>query len=575
MNNPFDYTPSAQMLQEQHRLVAHIESMCQGDNAFREDVERGKMFGILRCRSKKSGEEQVLWAFSGQIGGRFHWDGFVPAVFDYLDETGYFKVHEREISAMNREIDRLENSAELMSAREKMTTVQADAEADITAYKQKIKEAKELRDKRRVTSSVLPEGERIVDEAELIRESQFMKAELHRKKVFWRSQQEEAQAVVDEILGDIRLLKLQRQQKSDHLQRWLFEQFVFTRPDGTTISLLKIFQNYNFAFSPFTSGDGVGERLLNGSILPPSGSGECCEPKLLNYAYSHGLEPVEIGMFWWGESPRMEVRKHLHFYPACNGKCKPVLIELERESRGERREESGERMALCSDGLYKREASFGLPSTPLSPLSTLLSPLYEDSHLLVVDKPSGLLSVPGKTGEESVYSLLRRSHPDCPELAMVHRLDMDTSGLLVVAKTKMAHELLQKQFLTREVRKTYIAILEREISGEGRVGLPLRPDIDDRPRQLVDPDYGKPAVTEWRSLGGHRVELHPLTGRTHQLRVHCAHHLGLGNPIKGDRLYGIKGDRLYLHAAELTFRHPLTGETMHFHADLDSSWDVL
>lgn len=553
MNNPFDYTPSKRMLLEQQLLVAHIESMCHRDSAFREDAERGKMFGILIAERRKesglltqgkmpSSEELVLWAFSGQIGGRFQWDGFVPAVFDYLDETGYFKVHEREISAMNREIADMENSTKLMEARENLTKVEAEAEADITAYKQKIKEAKELRDKRRSPSPALPSGERVVEEAEMIRESQFMKAELHRKKVFWRSQQQEAQTAVDEIVGDIRMLKLQRQQKSDHLQRWLFEQFVFTKPDGTTISLLEIFQNYYNSLPLRGVGEGSHSLPLRGvgGVLPPSGSGECCEPKLLNYAYSHGLEPTEIGMFWWGESPKMEVREHLHFYPACSGKCRPILTSL---------------------------LSFGHPLSQVEKGLNCFCVVYEDSHLLVVNKPAGMLSVPGKTGEESIYSLLKLSYPDCPELAMVHRLDMDTSGLLVVAKTKQVHEALQKQFLTHEVKKTYIALLERPIAGEGWVELPLRPDIDDRPRQLVDPVYGKPAVTLYRSLGGSRIELHPETGRTHQLRVHCAHKLGLGNPIKGDRLYGTKGDRLYLHAAHLTFRHPITGEEMHFHAE--------
>jgi len=511
MNNPFDYIPSEQMLQEQLRLRAYIENMCAREESFRNDVVKGKMFGILIT------DKEVLWAFSGQIGGSFNWHRFVPAVYDYLDETGYFKTHEREITALNHRITALEESSALASVRQTKKELQEQAEADIADYKQQIKDAKLLRDKKR--------EEGMADEAELLRESQFMKAELHRRKLAWRLRLEEAQKAVDDILSDIRLMKLQRQQKSDRLQRWLFEQFVFTKSDGTNITLPEIFDRY---FSLPLVGDGCGI---------PSGSGECCEPKLLNYAYSHGLKPVEMGMFWWGESPRQEVRRHLQFYPACNGKCKPILMEL-------------------------------LPDT-IQPImeeekASSLEVLFEDESIIVVNKPSGMLSVPGKEGRESVFSILSASHPECKELSTVHRLDMDTSGLLVVAKTKAAHENLQKQFLSRQVKKTYVAILEKPIVSEGRIELPLRPDFDDRPRQMVDYEYGKPAVTEYFPLGGNRVELYPLTGRTHQLRVHCAHHEGLNNPIKGDRLYGQKDTRLYLHAKTIELQHPATGKTMRF-----------
>lgn len=499
MNNPFDYIPSEQMLAEQQRLISHIEFLCGQDAYFREDVSKGKMFGILIT------EKEVLWAFSGQIGGSFVWPGFVPAVYDYLDEMGYFKVHEREITALNHQIRDLESSQKLKQAQEELAIVNSKADYDISSYRMLMKEAKEARDRKR------SEGD--ADEEAFVRESQFMKAELHRKKLYWRDAKAEAEKVVDEIQGDIRLMKLQRQQKSDRLQRWLFEQFVF---EGR--NLMQI-------FAP---------------DIPPSGSGECCEPKLLHYALSHQQKPLEMGMFWWGESPRQEIRHHLQFYSACNGKCKPILRYLLGETDGN--------------------------ANNRCPVQNMLETIYEDDFVIVVNKPSGMLSVPGKEYAESVFSILKETHSDCSELAMVHRLDMDTSGLLVVAKTKFAHKHLQEQFALHTIEKEYVALLENDIEGEGRIELPLRPDFDDRPRQLVDPVYGKEAVTDYHSLGDNLVLLRPHTGRTHQLRVHCAHKDGLCNPIKGDRLYGSKDNRLYLHARRLVFTHPQTGQRLSFDA---------
>jgi tRNA pseudouridine32 synthase/23S rRNA pseudouridine746 synthase len=193
-----------------------------------------------------------------------------------------------------------------------------------------------------------------------------------------------------------------------------------------------------------------------------------------------------------------------------------------------------------------------------------LSPkvIHETPAFLVIYKPAGLLSVPGLTDAPSVERILKQQYPD---VYMVHRLDMDTSGVMVVALTQEAYHHLQQQFLERTVRKEYVALLENEITGSGNINLPLRPDLTDRPRQVVDPTYGKPAFTDYQALGGCRIRLIPHTGRTHQLRVHCAHHLGLDNPIKGDPLYGrLKADRLYLHAESLSFVNPETGERLTF-----------
>jgi tRNA pseudouridine32 synthase/23S rRNA pseudouridine746 synthase len=256
---------------------------------------------------------------------------------------------------------------------------------------------------------------------------------------------------------------------------------------------------------------------------------------LLQYAYLHHLRPLSIAEFWQGRSPKMEIRHHDQFYTACRGKCKPILEWM-------------------------------LP--PIGSIDAIVSidsidVIAEGSTFLVVNKPAGLLSVPGLTEAPSLESFLKAQYP---EVFMVHRLDMDTSGVMVVALTQDAYHHLQKQFLERTVQKEYAALLENDVEGSGKISLPLRPDLLDRPRQVVDPENGKSALTEYQALGNRRIKLIPHTGRTHQLRVHCAHHLGLNNPILGDPLYGTKkAGRLYLHAETLSFDDPETGERRSFH----------
>ncbi len=520
MNNPFHYSPSERMLEEQKRLAERIECLCREDAAFAAEVVKGKMFGILIAHDKSDITRQtVLTAYSGQICGQFGIHGFVSAVFDYLAPDGYFKEHEREITALNRQISEKQSSQELQSLRETLCRLKQSADDDINAFRETVKAAKTQRDRLR--------GEGEVAEEKLIGESRFLKAELHRKRQQWKQRIDEVQSELDNREADIRKLKLRRQRMSDSLQQWLFQQMTFTDCHGNRQTLLEIWQRYSSAQ----------EMPLRLPSLPPSGSGECCEPKLINYAHTHGLVPEEIGMFWWGQSPKGEVRRHGVFYPACNGKCRPVLQFL-----------------LDDDSLFHDTAT----------VPEKLKIVYEDQSVIVVDKPAGMLSVPGKGGRNSVWSLLCERRNGGQELRMVHRLDMDTSGLLVVAKTAAVHKDLQRQFATHITEKVYTALLEREVSGEGVIELRLCPDTADRPRQMVDDEKGKEAVTRYRSLGGNRIELTPLTGRTHQLRVHCAHQRGLDNPIKGDRLYGQPGSRLFLHATVLCFVHPDTGRRMTF-----------
>ena len=405
-----------------------------------------------------------------------------------------------------------------------------------------------------------------------------MKAELHRIKKQQEALVKEKEQPLREMEERILSLKRQRQQLSDSLQRWLFEQYVMLNEQGERKSLLDIFASPDFTertsqtevTTLLSLGEGLGMRPL-----PPAGSGDCCAPKLLQYAFAHGLKPLCLAEFWWGAPPKTEIRHHLHFYPPCRGKCLPILRWMCSGFRGyegsndSRYEVRGTR---CENRNEERREERGERSENSN--ESIIAPtiLYEDNYLAVIVKPAGMLSVPGKIDRPSVEQFMRERWHDEVNPLIVHRLDMETSGLMVVARTKWAHQQLQAQFANHEVRKRYEAILDgpwpADRPTEGEISLPLRPDLDDRPRQLVDPVYGKEARTRYRvaPLEGNkrRVSLFPLTGRTHQLRVHCAHPDGLGIPILGDALYGKPADRLYLHAAEITFRHPKTGELLTF-----------
>lgn len=315
---------------------------------------------------------------------------------------------------------------------------------------------------------------------------------------------------------------------SQDLQVWLFHQYQLLNARGETKDLVDIWQSYYSR-----------PKLRQKFPLPPGGTGDCCAPKLLQYAYQQGLKPVCMAEFWWGATTHTELRQHLNYYPACRGKCKPILTWMLQ--------------GLDVD-----------PNPELQGVAHLkLNTVYEDNDIVVVDKPSGMLSVPGRIDDYSVETVMRQRYPDA---MIVHRLDMGTSGLLIVAKSSEAYHPLQEQFIKHQVKKKYVAMLEGRGKKEevgGTVSLPLRPDPMNRPRQMVDMEHGKRAVTDYEFLSDDLVALYPQTGRTHQLRIHCAHPDGLGRPIVGDELYGTKGNRLMLHAAEIWFRHPITGQEMH------------
>ena len=528
----------------------------------------GKMFGVLVVEYEdESGALQrgFLAAYSGLLGGRNDWPYFVPPVFDAQQPDGHFKRTEREISAINREIAAIEHDPEYLQSVAQHEQTKKRLQAEVDAFKAEVDAAKVRRDARRKSGEPLSEEE----QAEMIRESQFMKAELRRR----RKAMEQANSTLH-IPHSTFLKSLQRKRKqmSDELQRWLFAAYRMLNAKGEERDLIDIFREYTHA-------------------MPPAGAGDCCAPKLLQYAYLHHLRPVCMAEFWWGESPASEIRHHLHYYPACRSKCLPILTHMLK--------------------------GLDVAPNPLAQKRHTAEPrvLYADEYIMVVDKPAGMLSVPGKA--ESVRSEFSDSTNISVEeyfannsklkiqnskfLKAAHRLDMDTSGLLVLARTEEAYVELQRQFASRETVKRYEAVLSGVPTQNSKlktqnssvqpsgcleaISLPLIADINDRPRQRVDMEHGKPALTlynivEVRAVDANTavayttkkvdkrrtlVHLYPKTGRTHQLRVHCAHPLGLACPILGDPLYGIeRADRMYLHAAELTFRHPVTDETMHF-----------
>ena len=538
----------------------------------------GKMFGVLVVEYEdEEGALQrgFLAAYSGLLGGRNDWQYFVPPVFDAQQPDGHFKRTEREISAINREIAAIEHDAEYLQSMAQHEETMKRLQAEVEAFKVEVDAAKARRDARRKSGEPLSEEE----QAEMVRESQFMKAELRRR----RKAMEQAESTFHNPHATLlKSLQLQRKQMSDELQRWLFAAYRMLNAKGEERDLIDIFREYTHA-------------------MPPAGAGDCCAPKLLQYAYQHRLRPVCMAEFWWGESPASEIRHHLHYYPACRSKCLPILTHMLK--------------------------GLDVAPNPLAQKRHTAEPrvLYADEYIMVVDKPAGMLSVPGKADDSASVSVeeyfannSKLKIQNSKILKAAHRLDMDTSGLLVLARTEQAYVELQRQFASRETVKRYEAVLcgvpkhttphstfrsdvPEPITQNSKfktqnsstqpdgcleaISLPLIADINDRPRQRVDMEHGKPALTlynivEVRAADANTavayttkkadksrtlIHLYPKTGRTHQLRVHCAHPQGLACPILGDPLYGTeRADRMYLHAAELTFRHPITGEPMHF-----------
>ena len=514
---PFCYTPHPLCI----LAAKEVQSYLTRQTAWKDELRQGKMFGVLIVQTEH-GETGYLAAFSGILAGKNLHPFFVPPVYNLLQPQGFFKIEEENISSINRNIRQLENDKAYAALSAELARTIQSAEDILATAKAQLKEAKTAREQRRKEKELNAQ-----EEAELIRESQFQKAEYKRLERSWKARITTLQTQTEDWERRISALKSERKTRSAALQQKLFEQFGMLNYRGELKNLCEIF----------------GQTVHK---TPPAGAGECAAPKLLQQAYLHGWKPIAMAEFWWGDSPKTEIRHHGHYYPACKGKCEPILQHMLQGLQVE------------ENPMLKR---MQVPSKNLEIV-------YEDPWLSVINKPAGMLSVPGKEDAVSVYSLMRRQYPEADGPLTVHRLDMGTSGLMLIAKSKRVHQNLQAQFKNRLVRKRYVALLEGIVpEDKGTVDLPLCLNPLDRPRQMVHTEHGKPAITDYQvleRLDGKRTRIafYPRTGRTHQLRIHAAHPLGLHCPIIGDELYGEKADRLYLHAEYLEFTHPITGETV-------------
>ena len=655
--DPFRYAPHRAVAKAARLVISHIDSTPLLADAFSE----GKMLGVLVCSIPEdrntvipgdpttvipgSDRESLryLAAFSGNVGGRSHIEGFVPPIFDLQDPEGHFKVREAEITELNHKIYALSNSEQLITLEAALRKANEDKVAALADYRMQMAQSRIRREEVRNETS----DPHIL--AGLIKESQFEKAELKRLKTAWDEKIAEIQSQLQVLRNDIAQLKASRARMSDELQDWIFRQYIVHDAYGDSSSIADIFASRG--------------------LVPPGGTGECAAPKLLEYAYRNGLEPLAMGEFWYGKSPNTAVRTHGHFYPSCTSKCGPLLGYMLRGLLAEDIDilprngggffEEGE--SLPEEGELVIEAR----AEQIPPVSPTFIPspkiIYEDADIVVAEKPSGMPSVPTLDGSFSIQDYLTSALYLCDDcvgegdgaddgdrvdgneglqffgVTAAHRLDMDTSGVMVFAKNRKALTNLHRQFEEHTVRKTYMARIsapdqaflntnllkhsatnpghfhdhhevtrhceERQRRGNplydharnvnGTIPLPLSPDYDERPRQKVDFQQGKPSHTDYKVVnenpdGTTDLLLHPRTGRTHQLRVHCAHTLGLGRPILGDLLYGgwsahpthtsasdsastLTSDtashpthRLHLHALSITFKHPTTGKELTF-----------
>ncbi len=529
MNNPFDYTPDGECEEAFRKLIAKLETLKGSDDPkdvnFLRELDAGKMLGVL-IATDSCGLRHTLYAFSGQLGdGGLYHPGFVGPVFDYLQPGGYFKTKEMEISRQNIDISLFEE-CQFSKIRSEYERAKGKFEAGVSEYKERCRLSKIARNAKR--ESGITDKDEI---AAMIRQSQFEKAELHRLKKRAAERLEPLLAAMNEAQSHIDTLKERRRMDSEALQQWLFSNFTLLNARGESRTLSEI-----FAETPLK--------------IPPSGAGECCAPKLLQAAYLRGWKPIAIAEYWYGHAKSGEIRIDGAYYPACRGKCLPVLGW----------------MLQGLDVYPPLESGCGQPVVRDPEI------IYENRWFCVVDKPSGMLSVPGKGNAVSVQQWLEEKYGSGRSVRMAHRLDQDTSGLLIATFGNDTLKVMQSLFATRKVKKTYVAELVGDyrslgISRCGHIDLPLSPDWLDRPRQRVDLECGKDALTYYEFTGAEggrsRVEFKPVTGRTHQLRIHAASEMGLGMPIVGDRLYGRNIEngqrRLHLHAEKLEFTFPTDG----------------
>ncbi|UWX67474.1 pseudouridine synthase [Empedobacter stercoris] len=534
---PFYYEPTEIAKLACQEVQDYLENQTDFEHNFGLEKEKnhsstpiGKMFGVLVVRNSKD-EIGYIAAVSGKLANTNQHKLFVPPVFDMLNKNGFFLEQEERLNEINRILEKLESNEKFLQLKNDFHEFELNATARINEGKQLLKSNKKDRKKQRENiSSTLSQDEIQLFEDDLIKQSLRDKYEFRVLNEQIELERNQFSNQIKTFEEEINALKEERKLKSNSLQNQLFNQYQFLNKFKQEKSLLDIFSTSVFQ-------------------QPPAAAGECAAPKLLQYAFQNNLDPICMAEFWWGDSPKSEVRKHGKFYPACTGKCEPILGHM-------------------LTGIDLNENLLLKQNTTVKELEIL----YQDKDIAVINKPEEFLSVPGIEIKDSVYIRIQQQFPHATGPIIVHRLDMSTSGILVLALNKESHKHLQQQFIKRKVTKRYIALLDGIVEHpSGYLDLPLRVDLDDRPRQMVCYENGKTAQTKYevieRKANKTLIYFYPITGRTHQLRMHASHILGLNAPIIGDDLYGKKANRLHLHAETLEFTHPKTKEVMKFQVD--------
>jgi tRNA pseudouridine32 synthase/23S rRNA pseudouridine746 synthase len=528
---PFYYEPHLISKVAVKELQNYLENQTDfkhnfGFNSDENENAIGKMFGVLVVKNQQN-ELGYLTAFSGKLEDENCPEFFVPPVFDLRTKNSFYKKGEEKIRQISIELANLKNDTNYLQLKKQVKKLSTEIEDSLEHQRKKMKLSKKNRKLRKKESAENLDSESLSlllkNQKQESYNDQFLYKELveyyHGKIVTDRSQ-------LLKFEEKIASLKKLRKETSAFLQNTLYEKFEFLNSLKQPKALIEIFNNPE--------------------VKPPAGSGECAAPKLLQFAFKNDLTPICMAEFWWGTSPNSAIRKHKNYYAACQSRCKPILSHMLSDID-------------MDENLLIKEIS----------ADKKLKIIYEDDVLIAVNKPTELLSVPGKEISDSVYTRIKERYPNATGPLIVHRLDMSTSGILLLTKTKEANTILQSQFIKRTIKKRYVALLDGKlIENKGKIQLPLRVDLEDRPKQLVCFEHGKNAETTWevieRKDNKTRVYFYPITGRTHQLRVHAAHKNGLNLPIIGDDLYGKKQNRLHLHAEFIEFQHPSTKEKMSF-----------
>jgi tRNA pseudouridine32 synthase/23S rRNA pseudouridine746 synthase len=536
---PFYYQPqplavkAVEQLQQQLAILPQwLEETVLNASVKSKKINTGKMFGVLVVQNNQQ-ELGFLSAYSGQLEDNTADINFVPAVSNMQLQDAAFLAENRIINNINTEIEQLEHSEPLSVINNQLSAATASYQQELIAQ-QRLMVASRLQRKQQRSEAIARLVEHDFEQlkASLAGQSIQEKKQLQALKQSWQNRLDLLQQALASITSEITKLKKLRKSRSKNLQKKLFAQYQFLNAKGEVKDL-----NAIFAELP--------------DHTPPAGAGDCAAPKLLQYAYQHNLKPVAMAEFWWGATPKSAIRQHKNYYPSCYSKCQPILTHMLQGLQVD------DNPLLINPALGKD-----------------LAIVYQDADMLVVNKPAEFLSVPGRNIEDSVYSRIKSQFPQASGPIIVHRLDMSTSGLLIIALNKVAHKALQKQFIERSIEKRYVALVNGNVVAEsGIIDLPLTLDFDDKPRQMVCYQHGKHALTTWRVLerknNTTRLHLFPKTGRTHQLRVHCAHKMGLNMPIVGDDHYGLKANRLHLHAEYLSFCHPTNETKLEFEVAAD------